>query len=115
MIKDSEVRLRSIQGPQRSFLSSATLQDIKSTFLTCVHNTQTEMFHFNFSDLHERFYSSSVSGVSLFTLQEPSNKRVKPVGKSNSITGIITPVKTPALKRLGQSITVRPFHKDPHV
>ncbi|XP_067096653.1 rho guanine nucleotide exchange factor (GEF) 3, like isoform X1 [Osmerus mordax] len=37
--------------------------------------------------------------------EEPSNKRVKPVGKSNSMTGIITPVKTPALKRLGQSIT----------
>uniref|UniRef100_A0A8C1DX09 Rho guanine nucleotide exchange factor 3 n=3 Tax=Cyprinus carpio TaxID=7962 RepID=A0A8C1DX09_CYPCA len=34
----------------------------------------------------------------------PCNKRVKPVDKSASVTGIITPVKTPALKRLGQSI-----------
>ncbi|XP_034028419.1 rho guanine nucleotide exchange factor (GEF) 3, like [Thalassophryne amazonica] len=37
--------------------------------------------------------------------EEPSNKRVKPVVKSNSLTGIITPVKTPALKRIGQSIS----------
>ncbi|XP_056157703.1 rho guanine nucleotide exchange factor (GEF) 3, like [Lampris incognitus] len=37
--------------------------------------------------------------------EEPSNKRVKPVVKSNSLTGIITPVKTPALKRFGQSIS----------
>uniref|UniRef100_A0A667X985 Rho guanine nucleotide exchange factor (GEF) 3, like n=1 Tax=Myripristis murdjan TaxID=586833 RepID=A0A667X985_9TELE len=37
---------------------------------------------------------------------EPSNKRVKPVTKSNSLTGVITPVKTPALKRIGQSISV---------
>lgn len=34
----------------------------------------------------------------------PCNKRVKPVDKGASVTGIITPVKTPALKRLGQSI-----------
>ncbi|CAG07346.1 unnamed protein product, partial [Tetraodon nigroviridis] len=33
---------------------------------------------------------------------EPSNKRVKPVA---SLTGVITPVKTPALKRIGQSIS----------
>lgn len=33
----------------------------------------------------------------------PCNKRVKPVDRS-CVTGIITPVKTPALKRLGQSI-----------
>ncbi|XP_070296692.1 rho guanine nucleotide exchange factor (GEF) 3, like [Salvelinus sp. IW2-2015] len=39
------------------------------------------------------------------SLQEPSNKRVKPVGKGGGVTGIITPVKTPALKRLGKSIT----------
>ncbi|XP_037540035.1 rho guanine nucleotide exchange factor (GEF) 3, like isoform X1 [Nematolebias whitei] len=37
--------------------------------------------------------------------EEPSNKRVKPVLKSNSLTGVITPVKTPALKRIGQSIS----------
>ncbi|CAJ1085102.1 rho guanine nucleotide exchange factor (GEF) 3%2C like [Xyrichtys novacula] len=37
--------------------------------------------------------------------EEPSNKRVKPVVKSNSVTGVITPVKTPALKRIGQSIS----------
>ncbi|KAM6976893.1 rho guanine nucleotide exchange factor (GEF) 3, like [Aplochiton taeniatus] len=37
--------------------------------------------------------------------EEPSTKRVKPVVKSNSLTGVITPVKTPALKRLGQSIS----------
>ncbi|XP_076022330.1 rho guanine nucleotide exchange factor (GEF) 3, like isoform X2 [Genypterus blacodes] len=37
--------------------------------------------------------------------EEPSNKRVKPVVKSNSLTGMITPVKTPALKRIGQSIS----------
>ncbi|XP_028266849.1 rho guanine nucleotide exchange factor (GEF) 3, like [Parambassis ranga] len=37
--------------------------------------------------------------------EEPSNKRVKPVAKSNSVTGVITPVKTPALKRIGQSIS----------
>ncbi|XP_030625041.1 rho guanine nucleotide exchange factor (GEF) 3, like [Chanos chanos] len=37
--------------------------------------------------------------------EEPCNKRVKPVSKSPGYTGIITPVKTPALKRLGQSIT----------
>ncbi|KAL7864779.1 hypothetical protein AOLI_G00161990 [Acnodon oligacanthus] len=34
----------------------------------------------------------------------PCNKRVKPVDRSSEVTGIITPVKTPALKRLGQSI-----------
>ncbi|XP_026853903.2 rho guanine nucleotide exchange factor (GEF) 3, like isoform X1 [Electrophorus electricus] len=34
----------------------------------------------------------------------PCNKRVKPVDRSSGVTGIITPVKTPALKRLGQSI-----------
>ncbi|XP_060749900.1 rho guanine nucleotide exchange factor (GEF) 3, like [Tachysurus vachellii] len=34
----------------------------------------------------------------------PSNKRVKPVDRSSGVTGIIAPVKTPALKRLGQSI-----------
>ncbi|XP_041656217.1 rho guanine nucleotide exchange factor (GEF) 3, like [Cheilinus undulatus] len=37
--------------------------------------------------------------------EEPCNKRVKPVAKSNSLTGVITPVKTPALKRIGQSIS----------
>ncbi|XP_072305944.1 rho guanine nucleotide exchange factor (GEF) 3, like isoform X2 [Eucyclogobius newberryi] len=37
--------------------------------------------------------------------EEPSLKRVKPVTKSNSHTGMITPVKTPALKRIGQSIS----------
>ncbi|KAL1020526.1 hypothetical protein UPYG_G00001220 [Umbra pygmaea] len=37
--------------------------------------------------------------------EEPSNKRVKPVGRGGGVTGIITPVKTAALKRLGQSIT----------
>ncbi|XP_068196740.1 rho guanine nucleotide exchange factor (GEF) 3, like [Antennarius striatus] len=37
--------------------------------------------------------------------EEPSNKRVKPVVKSNSLTGVITPTKTPALKRIGQSIS----------
>ncbi|XP_029975313.1 rho guanine nucleotide exchange factor (GEF) 3, like isoform X2 [Salarias fasciatus] len=37
--------------------------------------------------------------------EEPSNKRVKPVVKSNSLTGVITPVKTPALKRISQSIS----------
>uniref|UniRef100_A0A3P8WQJ1 Rho guanine nucleotide exchange factor (GEF) 3, like n=1 Tax=Cynoglossus semilaevis TaxID=244447 RepID=A0A3P8WQJ1_CYNSE len=36
---------------------------------------------------------------------EPSNKKVKPVAKSNSHTGVITPSKTPALKRIGQSIS----------
>nr|XP_019951560.1 PREDICTED: rho guanine nucleotide exchange factor 3-like isoform X2 [Paralichthys olivaceus] len=38
--------------------------------------------------------------------EEPSNKRVKPVVKSNSLTGVITQSKTPALKRFGQSISV---------
>ncbi|CAL8258705.1 unnamed protein product [Gadus morhua 'NCC'] len=37
--------------------------------------------------------------------EEPSTKRVRPVAKSNSLTGVITPAKTPALKRFGQSIT----------
>ncbi|KAM9785612.1 rho guanine nucleotide exchange factor (GEF) 3, like [Neosynchiropus ocellatus] len=37
--------------------------------------------------------------------EEPSNKRVKPVAKSNSLTGVISPVKTPALKRIGLSIS----------
>ncbi|XP_077575697.1 rho guanine nucleotide exchange factor (GEF) 3, like isoform X1 [Stigmatopora nigra] len=37
--------------------------------------------------------------------EEPCNKRVKPVVKSNSLTGVISPVKTPALKRIGQSIS----------
>ncbi|XP_037127746.1 rho guanine nucleotide exchange factor (GEF) 3, like isoform X1 [Syngnathus acus] len=37
--------------------------------------------------------------------EEPSNKRVKPVVKSNSLTGVISPAKTPALKRIGQSIS----------
>ncbi|KAM3871727.1 rho guanine nucleotide exchange factor (GEF) 3, like [Diretmus argenteus] len=37
--------------------------------------------------------------------EEPCNKRVKPVVKSNSLTGVITPVKTPALKRFGLSIS----------
>ncbi|XP_035500675.1 rho guanine nucleotide exchange factor (GEF) 3, like isoform X2 [Scophthalmus maximus] len=37
--------------------------------------------------------------------EEPSTKRVKPVAKSNSLTGVITPTKTPALKRIGQSIS----------
>ena len=43
-------------------------------------------------------------------LQEPSTKRVRPVAKSNSLTGVITPAKTPALKRIGQSITVTRTH-----
>ncbi|KAJ8361329.1 hypothetical protein SKAU_G00178540 [Synaphobranchus kaupii] len=37
-------------------------------------------------------------------LEEPSNKRVKPVGKGAGLSGFMAPVKTPALKRLGQSI-----------
>lgn len=37
--------------------------------------------------------------------EEPSNKRVKPVAKSNSLTGAISPAKTPALKRIGLSIS----------
>lgn len=44
------------------------------------------------------------------SLQEPSNKRVKPVAKSNSLTGVLNPVKTPALKRIGQSISVTNSH-----
>lgn len=39
--------------------------------------------------------------------QEPCNKRVKPVAKSNSLTGVITPAKTSAFKRI-QSISVCP-------
>lgn len=46
----------------------------------------------------------------LASYQGPCNKRVKPVDKSASVTGIITPVKTPALKRLGQSIQVSYAH-----
>ncbi|XP_061592033.1 rho guanine nucleotide exchange factor (GEF) 3, like [Cololabis saira] len=38
-------------------------------------------------------------------LEEPSNKRVKPVVKSNSLTGVITPGKMTALSRIGQSIS----------
>ncbi|XP_049318863.1 rho guanine nucleotide exchange factor (GEF) 3, like isoform X2 [Astyanax mexicanus] len=41
---------------------------------------------------------------SLQDSEGPCNKRVKPVDRSSEVTGIITPVKTPALKRLGQSI-----------
>ncbi|XP_054905547.1 rho guanine nucleotide exchange factor (GEF) 3, like isoform X2 [Poeciliopsis prolifica] len=37
--------------------------------------------------------------------EEPRNKKVKPVVKSNSLTGVITPMKTAALKRIGQSIS----------
>ncbi|XP_041860432.1 rho guanine nucleotide exchange factor (GEF) 3, like isoform X2 [Melanotaenia boesemani] len=37
--------------------------------------------------------------------EEPSHKRVKPVGKSNSLTGVITPVKKPTLMRIGQHIS----------
>ncbi|KAI1890233.1 hypothetical protein AGOR_G00151610 [Albula goreensis] len=37
-------------------------------------------------------------------VEEPSNKRVKPVGKQAGLSGFMGPVKTPALKRLGQSI-----------
>ncbi|XP_048879594.1 rho guanine nucleotide exchange factor (GEF) 3, like [Brienomyrus brachyistius] len=36
--------------------------------------------------------------------EEPSNKRVKPVGKGSGLAGLMAPVKTPSLKRLGQSI-----------
>lgn len=36
------------------------------------------------------------------------------MAKSNSLTGVITPVKTPALKRIGQSISVT-VHKDTHI
>uniref|UniRef100_A0A667WVM3 Rho guanine nucleotide exchange factor (GEF) 3, like n=1 Tax=Myripristis murdjan TaxID=586833 RepID=A0A667WVM3_9TELE len=52
--------------------------------------------------------------VVAFTLDSsiPSNKRVKPVTKSNSLTGVITPVKTPALKRIGQSISVTAFRTE---
>lgn len=54
-----------------------------------------------------QMYQSCICGVLMLGLsQEPSNKRVKPVAKSNSLTGVITPVKTPALKRIGQSISV---------
>ncbi|XP_041954574.1 rho guanine nucleotide exchange factor (GEF) 3, like isoform X1 [Alosa sapidissima] len=45
-----------------------------------------------------------VSTDSFHDSEEPCNKKVKPVGKGAQVTGIITPVKTPALKRLGQSI-----------
>uniref|UniRef100_A0A8B9JBR7 Rho guanine nucleotide exchange factor 3 n=1 Tax=Astyanax mexicanus TaxID=7994 RepID=A0A8B9JBR7_ASTMX len=48
-----------------------------------------------------------LSCVSLMKQSGPCNKRVKPVDRSSEVTGIITPVKTPALKRLGQSIQVR--------
>uniref|UniRef100_A0A3P8YWZ1 Rho guanine nucleotide exchange factor 3 n=1 Tax=Esox lucius TaxID=8010 RepID=A0A3P8YWZ1_ESOLU len=37
--------------------------------------------------------------------EEPSTKRVKPVVKGGGGTGMMHPIKTPALKRLGQSIT----------
>ncbi|XP_063064038.1 rho guanine nucleotide exchange factor (GEF) 3, like isoform X1 [Engraulis encrasicolus] len=45
-----------------------------------------------------------ISSESLNDSEEPCNKKVKPVGRNSGVTGIITPVKTPALKRLGQSI-----------
>lgn len=35
------------------------------------------------------------------------------MAKSNSLTGVLTPVKTPALKRIGQSISVS-VHKHTH-
>lgn len=56
------------------------------------------------------FLIYAVYGFYKFTsygFQEPSNKRVKPVGKSNSLTGVIPQMKTPALKRFSQSISVR--------
>ncbi|XP_029361576.1 rho guanine nucleotide exchange factor (GEF) 3, like isoform X1 [Echeneis naucrates] len=46
-----------------------------------------------------------IMSESLKESEEPSNKRVKPVSKSNSLTGVITPAKTPALKRIGLSIS----------
>lgn len=51
-------------------------------------------------------FCADLKNVFFGSLQEPSNKRVKPVAKSNSLTGVLNPVKTPALKRIGQSISV---------
>ncbi|XP_031421816.1 rho guanine nucleotide exchange factor (GEF) 3, like isoform X2 [Clupea harengus] len=47
---------------------------------------------------------ADISTDSLHDYEEPCNKKVKPIGKGAGHTGIIPQVKTPALKRLGQSI-----------
>lgn len=41
------------------------------------------------------------------TLQEPSNKRVKPLSRVTSLANLIPPVKATPLKRFGQTLQVR--------
>uniref|UniRef100_A0A3P8S5Z4 Rho guanine nucleotide exchange factor (GEF) 3, like n=1 Tax=Amphiprion percula TaxID=161767 RepID=A0A3P8S5Z4_AMPPE len=63
-------------------------------------------FHFPvFSLDEEQEEEGEMMSDHMKDLEEPSNKRVKPVAKSNSLTGVIPQVKTPALKRIGMSIS----------
>lgn len=41
------------------------------------------------------------------SLQEPSNKRVKPLSRVTSLANLIPPVKTTPLKRFSQTLQVR--------
>lgn len=44
--------------------------------------------------------------------QEPSNKRVRPLGRVTSLASLISPVKNGAVRRFGQTIQVRKSHKE---
>lgn len=44
---------------------------------------------------------------SLLYLQEPSNKRVRPLARVTSLANLISPVRNGAVRRFGQTIQVK--------
>lgn len=49
---------------------------------------------------------------SLSSLQEPSNKRVRPLGRVSSLANLISPVRNGAVRRFGQTIQSMSFRGD---
>lgn len=49
---------------------------------------------------------------SLSPLQEPSNKRVRPLGRVSSLANLISPVRNGAVRRFGQTIQSMSFRGD---
>lgn len=50
--------------------------------------------------------------ASLSSLQEPSNKRVRPLGRVSSLANLISPVRNGAVRRFGQTIQSMSFRGD---
>uniref|UniRef100_W5NF50 Neuroepithelial cell transforming 1 n=1 Tax=Lepisosteus oculatus TaxID=7918 RepID=W5NF50_LEPOC len=68
-------------------------------------------FDFKFWGGYEKMDSDSISR-SAYVFQEPSNKRVRPLGRVTSLANLISPVRNGAVRRFGQTIQSISFRGD---